>query len=58
MTKTPKPRYSIATITTSDASLIELSNSVRSNGWTHEDIYRIGLNTLSSENGIAEKDKK
>jgi hypothetical protein len=39
-------RYAIATITTKDASILELIDKVREQGYTHEQIYTAGLRVI------------
>lgn len=46
-----KPRYTLANLQTSDPDLVLRSQSFRkSTGYTHEDIYKRGLEELIKEN--------
>lgn len=47
--KERKPRYTIANIVTADEKMCVKSDEVRQMGFTHEDIYRAGLEQLSRE---------
>ena len=44
-----KPRYTLASITTLDADLLIKADTVRHMGYSHEDIYKAGLDYLSKE---------
>jgi hypothetical protein len=44
-----KPRYALATITTIDFELVKKTEEIRKNtGFTHEEIYRKGLEVIEN----------
>lgn len=51
-----KPRYVIATITTTDIETVEQSHYVRDFGNTHEAIYKAGLDALEKLHEQIKKD--
>lgn len=46
--KERKPRYTLCNIVTNDKDLLILSDDVRAKGYSHEEIYRAGLEALSN----------
>lgn len=49
MTKVRKPRYTVANIVTSDPSLCVMSDEIRKLGYSHEEIYRAGLQAINEQ---------
>lgn len=50
-----KPRYTVANIVTTDVTMVEAASYIRSKGWTHESIYRRGLEEIEKEINAIDK---
>ena len=50
--KNPTPRYTLASITTKDLSLLERRNNIKSRGFTDEEVYIAGIEALENKLNI------